>query len=610
MGNKQSNEGSFGRGEFEFIYFEHPLSFNILDERLQYHYGPSRNVPTSHHQQDNRVYDSPLQPRKPAPPPPYSAVNPSPRQQPAPNLNQIPVAAPRRPLSHQSIPNPGLPAPPTQSAPRPFSIQNPPPIPPLPHKVNQKVNQIFTSRTQNFNRNLFKWQSAEVLNHNLSAAYSSKQDPYVWKKQDNVDNSRTITIDLNQELPMIQQTLKDNKLPSFQLFVKELGKKKELAECRKLMVNNKYLSNVKFHIGGSTIYGHKMFLITASFLFYEEFHLKGESEFTVDSVNMDTFMMLINYCYTGKLPVNEANVLDLLLGASKLQVRQATNICHGFISNLMSQDSIFVIFEKALDLQNEVFQKKCLDYIAKNEETCFSSKGFFEISLPSLMKILEVCKYSREKVDEVVNKWTSGGMGPMMDTKPLSNVAQPSKPQAKLTPKETQKGAVSKGKPVTKKNFPAKAKSDYKRCQSIPDLMSLSIANPLNGPPMIPPFPFPPPNMYPNPHLPSAYRPFAAPQSKNQPLINFDDDEDDRSSIISKDDEGTVKVFVQGKRFKHPTEVSRIDFVCKRSMLLQEVFFSQNLALGSKDIHLTVGVIENNKTTNIHSRHIVNKPGE
>jgi hypothetical protein len=167
---------------------------------------------------------------------------------------------------------------------------------------------------------------------------------------------------------------------------------------------------------------------------------------------------------------------------------------------------------------------------------------------------------------------------------------------------------VNKGAPFKNKNSLAQANSDYMRCQSIPDLMSLSISNPHTGPPLVPPFP--PPNMQANPHLPNAYRPFAEMRNKNGPLITFDDDEDDRSSIISKDDEATKKIAVQGKRFQHSTEISRMDFVCKRSMLLNEIFFSQNLAVNSKEIRLTVGVIDNNKTTNIHNRHIVNRPGK
>lgn len=453
-----------------------------------------------------------------------------------------------------------------------------------------------------------------------SQNYDSQHNPYVWKKEPTAKR----IIDLNQELPRIQKSLKDNKLPSFQHFVKELSKNKELAEARKLMVNNKYLSDVKFLIGESVFYGHKMFLITASFLFYDHFYTQNQKEMVIESVNHETFETMINYCYTGKIQVTHDNVLELLIGGNKLQIRQITNICHGFITNAINSDLVFNIFEKALELENEIFQKKCLEYITTNEATCFASKGFFTISLPSLMKILEVCKYSREKVDEVVNKWTSGGMGMMpppqlppqqpkqYNPPPQFAVPQP-KPQKQrqITQKLNQKGASKKEFPK-KKNKPENQMQGV-HSQSIPNLMSIPVSNPHNRPPPVAPFPlsypYPPPHMH--QHPPNAYRPFAGPSANIQPLINFDDDQDDRSSIISKDDEPRTKVNVQGARHEWQTEISRLDFVCKRSMHINEVWFSQNLATCCKEVRLTVGVIEQNKASNIHFRLIQNNiPGE
>lgn len=386
------------------------------------------------------------------------------------------------------------------------------------------------------------------------------------------------------------------------------------------MVNNKYLSDVKFHLGETVFYGHKMILITASFLFYEHFHLKGETEMKIESINVETFEKVIRYCYTDQIKITEENILEILLAATTLQVRQIVNACHGLITNLMNHETIFIIFNKALEQDSTVIEKKCLDFINKNEDQCFKSKGFFEISLPSLMKILEFCKYPREKVSEIVEKWTNGDMGQSIDK--TETAKHPHDVEAPA------KGAVKKV--IEQKKTKAK---------NIPSLLTLPFPTPVNQS-----FPYPPPNMEPqfqqqmhHPFYPqnmtrflppnvllhniqrnmyqvhpthsaiNPIRPFAGSSSSN--LINNDDD-DDKESIISKDDEvdEKIKVKVNGPRHQWQTEISRIDLVCKRSMLLHEVRFSENLALNSKEVQITVTAFDNGKKIDLISRTIkINK---
>lgn len=428
-------------------------------------------------------------------------------------------------------------------------------------------------------------------------------------------------------------SMKENKLPSFQQLNKELSKNKPLADARKSLVNNKYMSDVQFIFNDSTFYAHKMFLITASFLFYEHFHVKGETEMKIEGIEIETFEKVISYCYTDKIVPTEDNVLNLLKAADKLQVRQISNVGHGFISSAMSPDKIFVIFEKAIELESDLFKKKCLDFIAKNEEKCFASKGFYAISLPSLMKILDICKYSSEKNSEIIEKWTSGAMGlfdakvkppaaaPPPQPRPVKpqNAAPP--PQARPMPSnQKQTGAVHKANPPPK---PAAQNQQKKKQQKqpikqqvpgpIPDLMSLPIPNIHSGPPMVSPFSFPPPLFAQPPFKIEPIRPFANPQFQNVPvaqLINFDDD-DDNDSIISKDDETVkIKITVNGKQHQMNTEYSRLDFVCRRSFLLHEIWFSENLAANSKNIHITITVFEQGRRSDVHNRTITNNKGE
>ena len=583
------------------------IEFYILaDNSDTFHYGPKQNATSSAAQRHTVSYPTykvrkETQPpvnlsQANAPPPPYSSVNPVP----APRVSCVPSQIPPRNVSVDD-PFTGY----SEASVRPAASSQP---------ILQPFIKLVTHK-----------QTKPSMGH------SSEHH-----------KTALLVIDLDKELPGIIERIKTNPLPNFQNLNKQLTKNKPLSDVRKLMVNDKYLSDVKFITDSGIFFGHKMILITASFLFYEAFEVKGQDELVIKSIDSETFEMLIAYCYTEKLKVTEDNVLELLLGANKLQIRQATNVCHGFISNLMNESSIFAIFEKALELKYEPFQKKCLEFINKNEDKCFVSNGFFAISLPSLMKILEVCKYQREKVEEIVEKWTNGTMGgasvvasvPVTDTKP------------KDVPKPKPKGKDSR----PKKNNPNKRQPNMNQ---VLDLMSLPVPNMNTGPPLIPPFQHAPmnlpafnflppqfnqrppmfsmpPNMpmfnqppqrhqfrQPHPNQ-QAYpfepqRPFAGRDKskqrrssvKNEPLISIDDD-DDNESIISKDDELDVKIKISvlGPRQQLPTEFARLDFICKRSMLIHDIYFSENLAAKSREVKVTISVFEGNKRSDIHNRTI------
>lgn len=361
----------------------------------------------------------------------------------------------------------------------------------------------------------------------------------------------------------------------FTEFSKHLNKTKfkPLGESRKSLVNNKYLSDVKFVIGDEIIYGHKLFLATSSAKFHKHFHVEGNVEMKIEGINKNTFIEVISYCYTGQLKISEENVLSVLLAANLLEVRQLTNTCSGFINNKISPDTIFVIFEKAIDHKVEEFQKKCLDFITKHEEQCFVSKGFYEISLPSLMAILNALKFTTEKSNQLIEKWTNG-----------CDKSEELPPDPKPT------GAV-------------------KKQQKIPSLLD---------------FPPPPAEFSKFYETQKPIRPFA---DLVENLINFDDDEDASSGIICKDsdddlaseisfggDPRRTTFVITGKSENFKTEFSRVDFLSMKSINIHEIWFNVNLFASdeSKMIRLTVVLNDEGKKVNVHSRVLKRdlKPGE
>jgi hypothetical protein len=423
-------------------------------------------------------------------------------------------------------------------------------------------------------------------------------------------------------------------------------------------------------------------------LFYHHFQVNGLKEMKVEGIEEGIFLAMLTFCYTGILhKLTDDNILSTLLAADKLKISQAYTTCCGFITSKINPDGVFVVFEKAIELDNEQFQKKCLDYIKKNEAKCFSSKGFFNIMLASLVTMLEKCDYPTEKLNEVVEKWSHGPV--TAEPKTTNNAAGGGqKKNEKKKEQQAQKGQQQQHKPKNQQQKTAHPqRNQQQNVQQFPQQV-------------MPPFPHQFPNMQ---HFPHPMQQFQhqnmnhiqqqnmhhmqqqmhhvqqqmikqraqhqqPPKNQNQKpkgrqqhnkkqgpgnqpipnLIDMDippppfvegfqgnstvfpssgsnmrhadstsnlsddlmsfcgDDDDDLNALVCIDDDdgGKTKIVIKGTESVGMTEFARIDFVAKRSFLLHEVWFNENMIQNSNEIRISIAVFENDSRSDIHSRSI------
>ncbi|XP_070499897.1 putative uncharacterized protein DDB_G0294196 isoform X2 [Chironomus tepperi] len=275
--------------------------------------------------------------------------------------------------------------------------------------IHKPANQQQSDHLKQQNTNQNKVSSQVQL-----PSYDPTSNRFVWTNE-----SSKSTIDFDVESQKVKKDVLSENVTATSIN-KELNKNKSLAEVRKLLVNDEYLSDVRFILNSIVFYGHKLFLVTASPLFYQHFQINGAKEMKVEGIEEGIFLAMLSFCYTGILhKLTDDNILSTLLAADKLKISQAYTTCCGFITTKINPDGVFVVFDKAIDLKNEQFQKKCLDYIKKNEAKCFSSKGFFKIGLASLVTMLEKCDYPTEKLNEIVEKWNHGPV--VQETKSTNN---------------------------------------------------------------------------------------------------------------------------------------------------------------------------------------------
>jgi type II secretory pathway pseudopilin PulG len=93
-------------------------------------------------------------------------------------------------------------------------------------------------------------------------------------------------------------------------------------------------------------------------------------------------------------------------------------------------------------------------------------------------------------------------------------------------------------------------------------------------------------------------------------LMSFGGDDDDRNDdlndlvCVDDDEGGRVKVVIRGTESVGMTEFARIDFIAKRSFLLHEVWFNENMIQNSNEIRISIAVFEGEHRSDIHSRSI------
>lgn len=518
--------------------------------------------------------------------------------------------------------------------------------------VNKDFQQLEIVKKVQVEHNVVTAKKAEPLTANPSQLNIEKTSRPVAKPS-TVQQSKTFT-------------MSQHSAPSHDTFKAKL-KSSSPIEIRRFLINNPYLSDVTFSVGVETIYAHKAMLITSSRLFREHFEENKSKTMEINWIERETLINILTFCYTDKITITMDNLLALLMASHALEVRQIVNNCHGQVQASMSPDNVFEILFKAKEMNYEPIQKRCVDFLIMNEQKCFNSSSFFSLSIEDMNKVLELCKFMPEKMHEMTKKYHDG---PSSSTQSVPNVSRRSAsqpPRVVYNSNMQEKGAIkNKGntnngrmrrdrefiqllylQAVYKNHYiifldsaglqaPGNAKVPHHRGQKrreltksrenlclpqlqlhnnnennnyqiCPDLMSLPINQFENV--------LAKPNVN-NSSMPMKLNP-VRPFANSPPLINYDESVANHNSgaIITHDDGaicGPVVVVIMGDNRAGnvlSTTFSRIDFVCKRAMFINEIKFSEDLSAKGAQVIIRIATYDNRGVdVEMHKRTIDPKP--
>ncbi|NWI97391.1 KLH10 protein, partial [Pitta sordida] len=188
-------------------------------------------------------------------------------------------------------------------------------------------------------------------------------------------------------------------------------KMSDICSTNELRLEGKFC-DVIISVDGVEYKAHKLILSCCSLYFrtlFTNWDTPDKTLYQIPGVSAETMGLIINYAYTGTVPITEDNVESLLAAADQFNVMGIVNLCSEFLSSRLC-------FENCIGMCRLTNYYYCPDlraaacmYILHHfEEVCQVSEEFLELSAEDLAHIIEKDELNvkrEETVFEAVVRW-------------------------------------------------------------------------------------------------------------------------------------------------------------------------------------------------------------
>ena len=102
-----------------------------------------------------------------------------------------------------------------------------------------------------------------------------------------------------------------------------------------------------------------------------------ENRVNIDDVSADTFEMLINFIYLGKVPeLEQKSAEELLTASDKYQVNELKSICEAFLCSKLTTESAPNMLLLADSVNAPILKEKTFKYISRYVLIYHNKSGF------------------------------------------------------------------------------------------------------------------------------------------------------------------------------------------------------------------------------------------
>lgn len=163
-----------------------------------------------------------------------------------------------------------------------------------------------------------------------------------------------------------------------------------------------FFNDVTLRVGNECFPANRMVLSCYSRFFEEMFISKEQTDFSVKIQDIDgkSLRNLIEFIYTGKILVDNHNVMSLLSGADILRLEDVKKFCFDFLESVISSESCFYILAAANLYDRDSLKVKVYKHITDNFDEISQSIEFKNLSKHDLVAC--VTNLSRDRIQEML----------------------------------------------------------------------------------------------------------------------------------------------------------------------------------------------------------------
>ena len=166
--------------------------------------------------------------------------------------------------------------------------------------------------------------------------------------------------------------------------------------------NEGFFNDVNIKVANECFPASRMILSCFSHVFERMFkvEMKERYEQTVEVKQVDekSMKIVIDYIYTGRIDINNENVMNLLSAADYLQLEEVKEFCFEFLISILACDTWFAILTAATLYRNESLHHHLHQFLSVNLGEVSTSKDFKALSKGDLISLIE--NLFRDKVKE------------------------------------------------------------------------------------------------------------------------------------------------------------------------------------------------------------------
>ncbi len=183
------------------------------------------------------------------------------------------------------------------------------------------------------------------------------------------------------------------------------GRQAEFFRSMHNMQKREELCDASLFVDAKEIKVHKIVLAACSSFFHAMFMSRmteaRTSQVELKDVSFETIQSIVDFAYTADIQLNDENVQELLSAANQYQIQPIKDVCSAYLKSQLNATNClgiknFAEFHNCPDLFDAA-----LKFVDENFEEVCKGDEFLQLSMPSLLELLERDQLTVKCEDEV-----------------------------------------------------------------------------------------------------------------------------------------------------------------------------------------------------------------